>query len=514
LPSRRTRSLDRLRFAATTGVALALAAGGTADAAGSFDGTYRGAGRSPDPSQRRDRATPAIQLDHRQVLPATSDLQFRKGYTVRKRFFAAGLLLLMCGRLASAQSPNDHPPPPTADVIAVGDKLKLSFYEPLAADKWSEGRNGQPGPSFYLRAEFSGEYVVAPDWSVTVPVIGRVMAAHRTAEDVANDLTNHFDKLIGHAGSVTATIVSHLPIYVVGPVKTPGAYPFSPGLTPLSAVALAGGVLNQEPDRWALVEAMQMAGKHASSVERLQRVLAQYAVLRAELDGKPVTVPDQLVRLVGEQRARDLAATEAAHRAPVLAAQADRAHGFQSAIDTAEQAISIDQSRLAPLQESINARQVRTDALLSLMKGGNSDRTVVLQAQSELVNVQDRRAEVLTSIAADQNRLANARIDAAKFASDTKAELEQKVTDLQREIDTLSPEVSADAGVMQLLQPSDPSSGDDLRFEIVRGSDVLSADITTRLDPGDVVRVMSLHPTAVGSTTDSRRGYIASRTGD
>jgi len=432
---------------------------------------------------------------------------------VRKRFFAAGLLLLMCGRLASAQSPNDHPPPPTADVIAVGDKLKLSFYEPLAADKW-EGRNGQPGPSFYLRAEFSGEYVVAPDWSVTVPVIGRVMAAHRTAEDVANDLTNPFDKLIGHAGSVTATIVSRLPIYVVGPVKTPGAYPFSPGLTPLSAVALAGGVLNQEPDRWALVEAMQMAGKHASSVERLQRVLAQYAVLRAELDGKPVTVPDQLVRLVGEQRARDLASTEAARRAPVLAAQADRAHGFQSAVDTAQQAISIDQSRLAPLQESINARQVRTDALLSLMKGGNSDRTVVLQAQSELVNVQDRRAEVLTSIAADQNRLANARIDAAKFASDTKAELEQKVTDLQREIDTLSPEVSADAGVMQLLQPSDPSSGDDLRFEIVRGSDVLSADITTRLDPGDVVRVMSLHPTAVGSTTDSRRGYIASRTGD
>ena len=58
--------------------------------------------------------------------------------------------------------------------------------------------------------------------------------------------------------------------------------------------------------------------------------------------------------------------------------------------------------------------------------------------------------------------LANARLDAAKFASDIKAELEQKVTDLQGEIDALSPEVSADAGVMRLLQPSDPSSGNDL----------------------------------------------------
>lgn len=446
--------------------------------------------------------------------PEPPIFNFEKGYIVRKSYSAAGSLLLMCGRLAAAQPSNDHPPPPTADAIAVGDKLKLSFYEPLAADKWSAGRNGQPGPSFYLHAEFSGEYVVAPDWSVTVPVIGRVMVAHRTAEDIANDLTKPFGKLIGHTGFVTATIVTRSPIYVVGPVKTPGAYPFSPGLTPLSAVALAGGVLNQEPDRWALVEAMQMAGKHASSVERLQRVLAQYAVLRAELDGKPVTVSDQLVSLAGGQRARDLVVTETARRAPVLAAQADRARGLQSAIDTAQQAISIDQSRLAPLQESINARQDRSNALSSLMNSGHSDRSMVLKAQSELVAVQDRRAEVLTSIASDQNRLANARTDATKFASDTKAELEQKVTDLQREIDTLSPEVGADAGVTQLLRPSDPSSDGDLHFQIVRGSDVLSADITTRLDPGDVVRVMSPHPTAAGSATDSRGGYIASRTGD
>jgi protein involved in polysaccharide export with SLBB domain len=432
---------------------------------------------------------------------------------VKKSFIAAGLLLVMCGRLAGAQPSNDHPPPPTADVIAVGDKLKLSFFEPLAADKWSEGRSSQPGPSFYLRTEFSGDYVVAPDWSVTVPVIGRAIMAHRTAEDVANDLTKPFDKLIGHAGFVTVTIVSRLPIYVVGPVKTPGSYPFSPGLTPLSAVALAGGVLTQEPDRWALVEAVQMAGKRASSVERLKQVLAQYAVLRAELDGKPATVPDQLVRLVGEQGARELVATESARRAPVLASQALRAHGFQSAIDAAQQAICIDQSRLAPLQESINARQLRANALASLMHAGRIDRTMVIQAQSEVVDGQDRRAEVLTSIATDQNRLANARLDAAVSASDTKAELEQKVADLKREIGTLNPEVSADASVMQLLRPSDPSS-DDLRMEIVRGSDVLSADITTLLDPGDVVRVMPLHPMVVGSATDSRRGYLASRTGD
>jgi len=440
-------------------------------------------------------------------------------YRVKKTFFAVGLLLLpMCGRLAGAEPSNDHPPPPTAELIAVGDKLKLSFFEPLTADKWSQGRNGQPSPGFYLRTEFSGEYLVEPDWSVTVPLIGRVIVAHRKVDDVAHDLTEPFDKLIGHAGFVTAAITSRSPIYVVGPVKAPGAYPFSPGLTPLSAVALAGGLPNQEVDRWALtqrlIEAVRVAGQRAAAVERLQRVLAQHAALRAELDGKPATVPDQLVRLAGEQGARDLVATETARRVPLLATQADRAHSFQLAIDAAQQAISIDQGRLAPLQESINTNKAHNDALASLMNEGHLNRNNLIQAQSELVNAQDRRSEVLTSIATDQNRLANAHIDAAKFAGDTKAELEQKVADLQREIDTLSPEVSADAGVMQLLRPSDPSSDGDLRFEIVRGSDVLSADVTTRLDPGDVVRVMPLHPIAVGSATDSSRGYIASRSGN
>jgi polysaccharide biosynthesis/export protein ExoF len=436
-------------------------------------------------------------------------------YRVKNGFFAVGLLLLpMCGRLAGAEPSNDHPPPPTAEVIAVGDKLRLSFFEPLTADKFSAGRNSQLGPSFSLRAEFSGEYVVASDWSVTVPVIGRVIVAHRTTDAVAHDLTEPFDKLIGHAGFVTAMIISRSPIYVVGPVKAPGAYPFSPGLTPLAAVALAGGLPNQEPDRWALVAAVQAAGKRASSVERLLRVLAQYAALRAELDGKPATLPDQLVRLAGEQGARDLVATETARRAPILATQADRAHSFQSAIDAAQQATNIDQGRLAPLEESIDTRQVRTNALASLMNDGRLPRTTMIQAQSDLVDAQDRRSQVLTAIATDQNRLANARIDAAKFAADTKAELEQKVADLQREIDTLSPEVNADASVMQVLQPSDPSSDGDLRFEIVRGSDVLSADVTTRLDPGDVVRVMPLHPVAVGSTIDSHRGYIASQSRD
>ena len=45
------------------------------------------------------------------------------------------------------------------------------------------------------------------------------------------------------------------------------------------------------------------------------------------------------------------------------------------------------------------------------------------------------------------------------------------------------------------------------RFEIVRGSDVLPADITTRLDPGDVVRVMPLHQTAVSNS--GRLGHVA-----
>ena len=387
------------------------------------------------------------------------------------------------------------PQPPARTAYQVGDKLKLSFYEPLTADpKWAS-KPQSPGPSFYLHTELSGEFVVDSDWTISIPLLGSVVVAGRNPDEVQADLTRTFEQIVGHRGFITITIVERKPLYVVGLVKTPGVYKFASGLTPLNLVALAGGVPSRSDDKWAVVEAVRQAGKEKSELDRLRRVLAQYAVLQAEINDTAVQMPDQLVELSDRQHAEKLVSEEQARRRPLVQARKDRVRALGVAIDTAQHALEIDSGRLAALQDSIDLRQARLDSLQTLFRNGRIAQVVVDQAQAELVDTRERRAGVMASMAEGQQRLALAKIDATKFDTDTKADLDQLLANLQREIDELTPAAAATAGVLRLLSPSaSEASSDALSFSIVRNGEVLPADLTTTLQPGDVLRVEADRP--------------------
>lgn len=434
----------------------------------------------------------------------------------------AGLLLATCRHgPAGAETPNPETPnpettrsapqPPARITFEVGDKLKIAFYEPLNTDKnrWNAGKPQAPGPSFYLHTELSGEYTVEADWTISVPMLGGFVVANHRVDDVQANLIKAFEKVIDHPGYVTITIAERKPLYIVGPVKNPGVYKFAPDLTPLNLVALAGGLQNNTEDHWAVVEAVREAGKQSSSLERLRRVLAQYAVLNAEINGTPVEIPEQLVELVGREAAETLVKEEQAKRQPLIQAREARAKALQVAIDTAQNALKIDTGRLQPLDESIKARRARLASMQSLFEAGRMSQMVVTQAQVEVADAEDRRANVMANIAEDQQHLAVAKIEAAKFETETKAELDQQLASRQREIDDLTPATAAMAGVIRLLSPQAASdSPDELRFTIVRNGQLLPADITTVLRPGDVLRIETDRPvTARGAPSQGYKAF-------
>ena len=51
-----------------------------------------------------------------------------------------------------------------------------------------------------------------------------------------------FTSVIGRSANIDVKILERSPIYVVGPVKNPGAYKYVPGMIVLHALALAGGL--------------------------------------------------------------------------------------------------------------------------------------------------------------------------------------------------------------------------------------------------------------------------------
>ena len=105
--------------------------------------------------------------------------------------------------------------------LGTGDQIRLTVF-------------GQP--------QLSTTYFVSPQGTISVPLVGDVPASGRTTgqlgTEVAEDLRGR--RMVVDP-SVSVDILTYRPVYVLGEVEKPGAYPYQPGLTTLSAVALAGG---------------------------------------------------------------------------------------------------------------------------------------------------------------------------------------------------------------------------------------------------------------------------------
>lgn len=102
-----------------------------------------------------------------------------------------------------------------------------------------------PGDALNLvvfnQPELSGEHLVDEAGKISVPLIGPVPAANRTTEQVRQEIRDRFLDDLLKDPKVTLSITRYRPFFIVGGVRTPGAYEYQTGLTVLHAIALAGG---------------------------------------------------------------------------------------------------------------------------------------------------------------------------------------------------------------------------------------------------------------------------------
>jgi len=88
----------------------------------------------------------------------------------------------------------------------------------------------------------SGLYDISPAGTVSMPLIGSVVAVGRTRAEVERAITNAYSsgKFLQDP-KITVSVVTYRPFYVLGEVLKPGQYPYTSGLDVLTAVATAGG---------------------------------------------------------------------------------------------------------------------------------------------------------------------------------------------------------------------------------------------------------------------------------
>jgi polysaccharide export outer membrane protein len=166
------------------------------------------------------------------IAPAPSP---ESAWLIRGRALAAVALVTLVA-LAGCQAKPKLPASP-ADTPA----LDLSAYRLGVGDRVRVAVFGEPDLSVDGDVDATGY--------LSYPLLGRVPALRKTADELAKDIARGLSNGYLVNPDVRVAVVQYRPIYVTGQVSRPGAYPYSVGLTVEKAVALAGGLTRIASER-------------------------------------------------------------------------------------------------------------------------------------------------------------------------------------------------------------------------------------------------------------------------
>lgn len=122
----------------------------------------------------------------------------------------------------------------------------------FAYDSYAEWRMQDPSYRFYpgdklgltfrTAPELDRELTVAPDGRVALPLIGSVMIANLSADDLRRGLEKaYYRELVDPTLTVTPLEFASQQVFVGGDVRNPGLYPLPGQIDPLQAILMAGG---------------------------------------------------------------------------------------------------------------------------------------------------------------------------------------------------------------------------------------------------------------------------------
>ena len=118
-------------------------------------------------------------------------------------------------------------------------------HVPRFARPWSPARLGggdQIRIITYGDEQLTGNFRVDDRGRISMPLLGSVQASGSTPEELERKVEDGLKaKKLLRNPSVSVEVLAFRPVYVLGEVAKPGQYPYQPGMTMLTSVAIAGG---------------------------------------------------------------------------------------------------------------------------------------------------------------------------------------------------------------------------------------------------------------------------------
>jgi polysaccharide biosynthesis/export protein len=155
----------------------------------------------------------------------------------RRALVAATIVLALAGASSCSSSPvyNWKAENALGYRVGPGDKIKITYWN---------------------HKDLDTEVTVRPDGAFSMPLINDVIAAGRSADEIATDVSARVHKLYKDDNPVTVQVVEvhSYKIYVIGEVQRPNEYTPSQPVTVLMGLSIAGGFTRfANPDRIVVV---------------------------------------------------------------------------------------------------------------------------------------------------------------------------------------------------------------------------------------------------------------------
>ncbi len=364
----------------------------------------------------------------------------------------------------------------------------------------------------------SGTFLINDSGAISIPLVGEVAAAGLTTEELSGRIADLLQRRAGlvNKPSAAVEISQYGPIYIVGAVDKPGQYPFSPDLTVMKAVSLAGG-FQREPDNISSRlerDRIQAIGTLGSAELDYNGLFMRRARLQAEKEGRATfDIPDELKGTKGLEELHaeelDLMKLRQIELASKIAAAKGLGSLYTHEIETLQNKIAAQQRQIALVKKElasvnplVDKGLIQSSRRLSLDRDESDAENKLLDLDFQII----RARQLLEENRRDSDELVNSMNSQIQnelndvVRSIAKADLQTRVARL------LIEETEYERQIQKLEEKSD--RGEVVQFHIARRNESgetvrIAATADSRLEPRDLIEV------APSTSQDTRFGMTS-----
>ncbi len=374
------------------------------------------------------------------------------------------------------------------------DKVRLKVYE------WRASRD-----VIFEWTALNDDFVVGADGTLFLPFVGQIHAQGTAPGDLARAIGDRLMQQmgLGREPDVAVEIVQYRPFYIVGYVTQSGEFPYRPGLTVLQALGIAGGLRTREDDIPRL-EREVIAGQGDVGLLALSSVslLARKARLEAELaDSNDIAFPTELkdrasnatVAVAMEQERRIFAVRKEAMTTQ-LRSLSELRDFLEKELDSLQQQLTFRDKQIELIQKELAGVSALVQKGLAVAPRELNLEGTVAQMQGDRLAAETSLLRVRQEISKTDIEILNLNNQHANEIADALRETQSRLNEVVSKADTaaqLLHETAVTAPALLALKERAESAKP--IFKIVRttgnGSEELTAEETTPIEPGDTVKI-------------------------